>query len=151
MEGLEIYENAWIYNGEPFYPEFHKEIFGFVYIIENIIDGRKYIGQKRIKSSKQIQRSGKKIKIKVESNWRDYFGSSKDLTADVLEFGKDNFKRNILYLCKSIPEMNYLESREIFMRDALINPEYYNRFVLCRINSNSISSLKYPLGLAQSL
>lgn len=61
---------------------------GFVYKITRISDGKFFIGKKLFWFKK-----GKKL---VESDWKDYYGSSKDLKADVEKLGKDAFERRII-------------------------------------------------------
>ena len=62
-----------------------EDCIGFVYLITNIDTGRMYIGKKLAKFSKTIQRTvklkngtkkKKKIRTKIDSDWRDYYGSS---------------------------------------------------------------------------
>jgi len=69
---------------------------GFVYIITNKITGQKYIGKKlaQFKRTKPPLK-GKKLKRRsvVESDWREYWGSSDRLNADVLALGPENFTR----------------------------------------------------------
>lgn len=107
-----------------------KHFFGFVYIITNLLSGKKYIGCKQFKFKRK-----KKI---VESDWRTYTGSSKDLNKDIEIYGKNNFDFTIvsLHSCKSL--LNYYESKLIFDSDALLRPDYYNQFVRCRIFSSSL-------------
>ena len=40
------YENPWFYNGKPFTSDDIGDHYGFVYLIENKLNGRKYIGRK---------------------------------------------------------------------------------------------------------
>ena len=40
------YGNPWFYNGNPFTSNDIGDNFGFVYLIENKLNGRKYIGRK---------------------------------------------------------------------------------------------------------
>ena len=54
----------------------------------------------------------------------------------------NRFHREILYLCKTFAEMNYIETREIFARDALLSDEYFNEYVMCRINASHVKHLK---------
>jgi hypothetical protein len=135
---LEISEDFWLYDGNIFYPEDYPGAVGFIYIITNITNGRKYIGRKKLTKSKITQRSGKQMKIRIESDWLNYYGSSKDLTKDVKSIGKDNFDREILHICYSDAEMTYLESKEIFIRDCLLDDNYYNKWVYCRCTSGSL-------------
>lgn len=124
-----------------------EDCVGFVYMITNIASNRKYIGKKLAKFSKTTQRTvklkngdkkKKKIRTKVDSDWRDYYGSSPELTKDVELFGKDNFKREILYYCKSKSECSYIEAREQFSRRVLESKDYYNGHIQVRVHGSHI-------------
>jgi hypothetical protein len=114
---------------------------GFVYLITNLTNDRKYVGKKLAKFKKvRPPLKGKKNKrrSKVESDWRDYWGSSDNLLADVAEIGPENFKREILYLCPSRGIMSYLEAKEQFDRRVLETDEYYNGIINVRVGGSNI-------------
>ena len=110
-----------------------KKIYGFVYLIENLVNGRKYIGKKLFffKGFKTVKK--KKKRILVESDWKTYYGSSNALQKDLDELGKDNFRREILHICKSKSECSYLEMQEQVERKAILSPEYYNDQIRVRV------------------
>jgi len=118
--------------------EITPEHYGFVYEIINLKTGRRYIGRKYFTRAATKTVKGKKKKIRAESNWVSYYGSNKTLLEDVKQEGKDQFVRKIIHLCRSRSECSYYESKEIFQRDALIDPDYYNEWVSCRIQSSHI-------------
>ena len=95
-----------------------------------------FIGKKlaKFKTTKPPLK-GKKNKRRgsKESDWRDYWGSSDRLNADVAQLGADKFTREILYLCKGRGEMSYLEAREQFERRVLETDEYYNGIINVRV------------------
>ena len=128
----------WTYNGDEV-TEIPDEYEGFVYIITNLTDDRKYIGKKlaKFKTTKPPLK-GKKNKRRgyKESDWKDYWGSSDKLLADVEKLGKDKFTREILYFCKSRGEMSYLEAREQFSRRVLETDEYYNGIINVRVGGS---------------
>lgn len=128
----------WLHNGVEFdQPE--SEHYGFVYIITNIATNKKYIGKKLFWFKKFRQVKGKKKRYLAESDWRTYYGSSKQLQADVELHGADNFKREILHLCKNKGECSYLEAKEQFDRSVLYNPDlYYNDWIICRIHRKHV-------------
>ena len=113
----------------------------FVYLITNTTNGRKYIGKKLAKFKKTrppLKGKINKRRSKVESDWRDYWGSSDHLIADVEKIGPENFTREILYLCQSRGLMSYLEAREQFNRRVLETDEYYNGIINVRVGSSKI-------------
>jgi len=76
------------------------DFIGFVYLITNITNNRKYIGKKLTqfkRSKKPLKGRTNKRRYTVESDWKDYYGSSDELTADVELLGKDKFKREIMF------------------------------------------------------
>ena len=120
---------------------------GFVYLITNIDTNKKYVGKKLAKTTKvRPPLKGKKNKrrTRVESDWRNYWGSSEHLLADVEALGKEKFTREILHLCPSKGIASYLEAREQFERRVLESDEYYNGIINVRIGSSKI--LKEYLG-----
>lgn len=121
--------------------ELPSDVVGFVYQITNMKDGRMYIGKKlsRFKRSRPPLKGRKnKRRFKVDSDWRDYYGSSDDLTADVMKLGKENFKREILFYCYSKAELSYVEAREQFSRKVLESNDYYNGHIRVRVHGKGI-------------
>jgi hypothetical protein len=130
----------WLYNDEAF-TEIGESI-AYVYCITNLTNGRKYIGKKNFYFSKTRQLKGKKKRFKVVSDWIDYYGSNTELQADVEKHGKENFKREIIRLCKSKGEASYFEAKEQFAKNALEVDEYYNSWISCRIRKSHLTFLK---------
>jgi hypothetical protein len=131
----------WSYNDEIFSDELIDENYGFVYLITNLINNKKYIGKKFFYSLKTKQVKGKKKKFKVSSDWKDYYGSNEELKKDVSLHGKNNFKREILFLCKSKGECAYLEAKEQFIRGVLEFEEFYNTWIMVRVRKSHIKGL----------
>jgi hypothetical protein len=130
----------WTYQQQPL-EEIPEGYIGFVYLITNLKSGQKYIGKKLAQFKKtRPPLKGKKLKRRttVESDWRDYWGSSERLQADVHKLGPENFTREILYLCKSKAEMSYLEAREQFERRVLESDDYYNGIINVRVGGSNI-------------
>ena len=124
----------WLYNDIEFTEEDIGDSFGFVYLITNNTNGRKYVGKKFFTRAGTKQIKGKKKKVRLSSGWLGYWSSSKELQEDVKKIGEENFTRRILYLCKSRSECSYRETKEIFIRDALLSENYYNSWVSCKIH-----------------
>jgi hypothetical protein len=136
----------WTYQGNTI-ESIPEEYEGFVYLITNLTNNKKYVGKKlaRFKTTKPPLK-GKKNKRRgyKESDWRDYWGSSDRLNEDVATLGMNNFTREILYFCKSRAEMSYLEAREQFERRVLETDEYYNGIINVRVGGSKtlIENLK---------
>ena len=133
---------TWNYNGTEFTEEMIGDNYGFVYLITNKLTGKKYIGKKFFYSSKTKVVKGKKKKIKVSSDWQTYYGSSAEVTKDVLQLGQENFSREIIYLCKSKGECGYLEAKEQFLKGALESDDYYNTWIMVRVRKSHIKGLQ---------
>jgi len=126
--------SEWTYKGQIFTEEQIENNFGFVYLITNTTNNRKYVGKKFFTKSGRKQTNGKIKKIRKSSDWEKYWSSSEELKADVKLLGEEKFTREILYLCKTKSECSYKETKEIFMRDALLKEEFYNSWVSCKIH-----------------
>jgi len=119
-----------------------EEYIGFVYLITNNLDGRQYIGKKLAKFSKTKTIKGKKKRFKVDSDWKDYWGSSELLQADIEKLGVENFTRQIIHFCKNKGTMGYLEAREQMDRRVLELPDvYYNRQIMLRCHTKHVKLL----------
>ena len=127
--------------------ELPKDCVGFVYLITNNISGRKYIGKKLAKFAKTTYKvvklkngtkKRKKIRGKVESDWKDYYGSSDALTKDIQALGKENFTREILFYCSSKAECSYIEAREQFKNKVLESDDWYNGHIQVRVHGSHI-------------
>ena len=137
---------TWIYQNQTV-EELPEDCVGFVYVIVNNISGRKYIGKKLAKFAKTTYKvvklkngtkKKKKIRGKIESDWRDYYGSNIELNKDVEQLGKDNFTREILYYCNSKAECSYIEAREQFNRKVLESDDWYNGHIQVRVHGSHI-------------
>jgi len=139
---------SWYYKGAEVI-ELPDDCVGYVYCIENLTNNRKYIGKKLAKFAKTTVKTvklkngtkkKKKIRSKVDSDWRDYYGSSIELTTDITKLGSDNFTREILYYCKSKAECSYIEAREQFNRRVLESTDYYNGQISVRVHGSHIKN-----------
>jgi hypothetical protein len=109
---------------------------GFVYCITRISDGKKYIGKKLLENKKKRKPLKGRVnarRYKVESDWREYCGSSPQLNADILKLGKENFRFDILAFYPSKLLLNYHEAKEIVDRNAIFSNEYYNEVLNVRL------------------
>lgn len=130
----------WFYNDKEFdsTPEQYQ---GFVYMITELDTGKKYIGKKFFWKPKTLPKTKsrkKRIKTRVESDWKDYYGSNKNVQELVESKGKDKYKREILILCKTKGECSYYEAKYQFKYDVLLSDEYYNELISCKIHSKHL-------------
>lgn len=137
----------WLYHDSPFEPiELDpKKIYGFVYLITNLVNGRKYVGKKLFffKGFKTVKK--KKKRILVESDWKTYYGSSNALQKDLDDLGKENFHREILHLCTSKSECSYLEMKEQVERNAILSDGYYNDQIRVRVTRVQLTKYRKSL------
>lgn len=135
----------WTYQGSTFTSEDIKDYYGFVYRITNLSNNKKYIGKKFFWNKRRLPplkgRKNKRNKL-VESDWKQYYGSSEEVKNLVEETGHENFKREILFLCRSKGECTYVEAKLQFDYSVLLSDEYYNEFVGCKIHSAHVKQMK---------
>lgn len=135
---------AWIYQDEP-YDETPDEYQGFVYVITELDTNKKYLGKKNFWRPKVLPKNSKRsrrVRTKVESDWRQYYGSNKELQLLVESRGESNYKREIIRLCRTKGEMSYFEAKAQFDNGVLFSDEWYNEFIGCKIHSRHIKGLQ---------
>ena len=122
------------------FPEQHAtEHYGFVYIITNLETNKFYIGKKAFIHNKKKKLTKKEIAEhtgagrkpttrvdKVDSGWKSYYGSSKELLADVKLLGEDKFERIILHFAKNKKQLTFLELQEQIIHNVLFTDTSYN-------------------------
>lgn len=128
----------WLYQGKEIDEDQIDGYIGFVYLITNLSNNRRYIGKKLFKSTRTKTIKGKRKKVRKDSGWRDYWGSNSVLQEDVKALGEQNFRREILHLCKSKGTANYLEMREQIDRRVLESDEWYNDWVMVKVHRSHI-------------
>lgn len=139
----------WLYEGKEFVDP--ADYFGFVYLIENKLTGKKYIGRKLFTKAGYKQVKGKKKKIRKESDWKTYFSSSPALLKDKETWGESCFDKKILKLCRSRGECNYYETKYLFNFEVLEKysdkgePLYYNDIIQCKIHRSTIKKKDTPM------
>lgn len=134
------YENPWLYQGNAVDTEDLKDHVAFVYRITNLDSQKSYIGKKLLQKTKTRQVKGKKKKTKVESDWKTYYGSNKDLQADVEKMGSSRFKREILMLCKTKGTANYWEMKYQIQFEVLESDQWYNDQIYVRVHRSHIKA-----------
>jgi hypothetical protein len=126
------------------------EYYGYIYKTTHIQTGKFYIGKKaylhkkRKKLTKKelaaITSKGRKPKYKVEyvdSKWKDYYGSSKELLADIQRYGKEAFKVEKIKDCETRKSLSYWEVYYMFEYDVL-RKDTYNGNILGRFYRKDI-------------
>jgi hypothetical protein len=139
-----IYDNPWLFNNQPFNSEDILHHAGFVYCIygpEQSYIGRKYFWTIR---KKHKAKKGEK-RIRKESDWKDYYSSSKVLQEDVERLGKDNFKREIVSIHKTRGDVNYAETKLQFVLNVLESEEYYNDNILIKYKKRPVHIMEARL------
>jgi Putative endonuclease segE, GIY-YIG domain len=124
----------WFYEGKEVDENIGEGYVGFVYIIENTLTNKKYIGKKLFQFTRTKKIAGKKKKVKSTSDWQIYYGSNGKLLEDVKELGEQHFKRTILKLCKSKGTANYHEAKYQMYFEVLESSEFYNDQIRVRVH-----------------
>ena len=112
----------WLYEYVPLQDDFTTNDYCFIYKITNLESNKFYIGKKAFFHNKKKKLTkkeiaeqtgpGRKSTTKVEqvdSGWRNYWGSSKELLADVKSLGEDKFEKEILRFCSTKKQLTYYE------------------------------------------
>lgn len=140
------YDNPWTYRGKIFESEDINNYYGFIYRITNTINGHDYVGRKYFTTiKKRPPLKGKKNKRRetIETDWKEYWGSSPRLLADIEQLGKDKFTREIIHLCSSRGETNYMEAYYQFTEGVLLREDNYNGIIQIKLGKNSVKDLKF--------
>ena len=126
---------VWYFDDEPFIPteDYLKKFEGFVYLITNLTNGKRYIGRKYLFSIRKVKNKTKRQRS--NSDWMEYWSSSNSVKEDIEILGKDNFKREILVLCKTRGDTNRMEEFYQWKYNVLENDNWYN---------DSIGKMKGP-------
>jgi hypothetical protein len=112
----------------------YQNVTGFVYKITHVKTGKFYIGKKSLEftrkttiTKKEKAETGTRRKTKRvsrASDWMTYWGSCKELTAEIKIEGKHMYKREILELCCTKKYLNYCELAYQIKHDVLTSNSY---------------------------
>ena len=131
---------AWFYDDKLF-EETPEDYQGFVYEIVDLYNNKRYIGKKNFWKPKILPKNSKRsrrVRTRVESDWKTYYSSNKELQLLAETNDEVLFERIILRLCKTKGEMSYYEAKLQFERDVLLRDDYYNEFIGCKIHSRHL-------------
>ena len=134
----------WIYNERQFTSDDIGDFYGFVYRITNLVNGYDYVGRKyfnTVRKLNPLKGFKRKRKVTKETDWQEYWGSSKRLLEDIDKLGKENFKREIICLCESRGDTNYMEAKIQFDEEVLLNPNNYNGIIAIKLGYSSVKNL----------
>jgi hypothetical protein len=137
----------WLYNDDgskiAIAEDFSTDEYGFIYKITNLETGKYYIGKKAFFHNKKKKLTKKEIAEQigpgrkattrvdqVDSGWKSYWGSSKELLADVKKLGDDKFERLILKFAKTKKQLTYYELESQILHNALFDSTSYNDNIL---------------------
>jgi hypothetical protein len=111
---------------------------GFVYIITNKTNNKKYIGKKLLENKKKRKPLKGRVNARrytVESDWKTYTGSSPILNEEIEKVGKDNFSFEIICFQPSKLLLAYWETKTIIDNNAIFSSEFYNEVCNLRIRN----------------
>lgn len=131
----------WIYQGRELTPEEITKYPAFVYLIVNLTNNKKYIGKKLTTKAGYKTVAGKRKRLRLQSDFMDYYGSNEELQNDVKVLGSENFRREILHFCRTKSEASYLELREQIDNRVLESDDYYNSWIMCRVRKAHIGKI----------
>ena len=131
----------WIYKKEIIenISQFPENTYGFVYKINHLPSKKSYIGKKILYHQRKVKlgkkelaqyegvvgrRPAYKLAIK-ESNWKNYWGSSKSLLEVLKDEPKTNFTKDIIILAPTKKLLTYYETQALFLYRVLEEPEMY--------------------------
>ena len=113
-----------------------ENAYGFIYLITNTVTGKKYIGKKQMQTVKKrppLKGKTRKRSYVAETDWKYYTSSSNEVNKDIIVYGKDSFKFEILQFCNSKSALAYFEAKQQFDREVLLKEDYYNGIINLRI------------------
>ena len=129
---------TWKYNSVDF-TDVPKGMEGFVYIITNLTNNKKYIGKKHFWTRQKDRKTGRR-KTK-ESDWQNYPSSCDLLKEDIKNLGEDKFLKEILHLCPHKKSMSFYETMEQYKRDVIFRDDYYNTNVEGKFFTSEVENI----------
>lgn len=125
-------------NKEVLEEEIDEKAIGFIYILTNINNNKRYIGKKLLTKAAYKTVKGKKKKIRKPSDWKDYYSSSPEIKGLIVSEGKEIFKREVLIFCYSKSELNYFEEKLQYHHGVLESEQWYNSNIRAKVFKKNI-------------
>ncbi len=137
----------WIYKGIEIenISDFPDGSFGFIYIITHLPTKKKYIGKKILNFTRKVKLGKKELKkyegvvgrkpsFKIsikESDWKNYWGSNKELQKLIKIEPPENWDKQIIKIAPTKKLLTYYETKYLFTHQVLENPkEFWNDNIL---------------------
>ena len=138
---------TWTYESQPIenISDMPVSTYGFVYEVEHIPSGRRYLGKKvlyfernkrlgiralaALKEERKLKgiggRTPLKQKVVTESDWKTYYGSQKEILHLVKEGKTTDFRRKILRYVRDKKQLTYFECKYLFINEVLETSNKY--------------------------
>ena len=138
---------TWTYESQPIenISDMPVNTYGFVYEVEHIPSGRRYLGKKvlyfernkrlgiralaALKEERKLKgiggRTPLKQKVVTESDWKTYYGSQKEILHLVKEGKTTDFRRKILRYVRDKKQLTYFECKYLFINEVLETSNKY--------------------------
>lgn len=107
-EVIEVQEDTNIDEEKITYKEI-KDPYGFIYITTNLVNGKRYLGQRAF-----------------TEGWNAYLGSGNNFKKALKKYGKENFHRDIIYICYSKEDLNQIEYELSIFFNVVESNDWYN-------------------------
>lgn len=125
---------TWNFNEKPIdEADVPEKAIGFIYLITNNVTGKLYLGRKLLTKAGTKVVAGTKKKIRKDSDWKEYWSSSPDLQLQIVEHGKENFKREILMFATTKSSLNYMEEMALHIVGALESDKWANGNIRAKV------------------
>jgi hypothetical protein len=114
----------WLYRNKTIQQvtDFPENTYGFVYEVEHLPTGRKYIGKKVLyfnRSLPPLKGTKKKRKVIKESDWTTYYGSHPEIKKLIKTEKVENFSRKILSLAYTKKQLTYYEIKHLCIQECI--------------------------------
>jgi hypothetical protein len=124
--------------------EMPQGTFGFIYITTHKSSGMSYIGKKSLYHNVKRKLTKKELAeqtgrgrrpttqvVQKESDWKTYYGSTKQIVELIKDGKQEDFTREIIQFVSSKKLLTYYECKYLFINGVLEHPlEYFNDSIL---------------------